>query len=145
MKVVEQLQAAGRDVRVIDVILHGQEDLAAQQRENAASTWWSRTSATTTPARQRLQGVDEVVHLAAIVGDPACALDPERSNDVNVEGHEVAARGRRAAGVEKLRLRLDVLELRAHGGPDGARHRGRRARAGLAVRRAEGGNGDRRC
>ena len=30
MKVVEELQAAGRDVRVLDVILHGQEDLAAE-------------------------------------------------------------------------------------------------------------------
>ena len=33
-----------------------------------------------------LDGVDAVVHLAAIVGDPACARDPELSHDVNVGG-----------------------------------------------------------
>ena len=44
--------------------------------------------------------------------------------------------GRAAAGV-----RLDVLELRAHGRPDRADHRGRRAAPGVAVRRAEGRHG----
>ena len=34
MKVVGELQAVGRDVRVIDVILHGQDDLAAEQRDS---------------------------------------------------------------------------------------------------------------
>jgi nucleoside-diphosphate-sugar epimerase len=32
-----------------------------------------------------LQGVDEVVHLGAIVGDPACARDPEAATAVNLE------------------------------------------------------------
>ncbi len=32
-----------------------------------------------------LQGVDEVVHLAGIVGDPACARDPEAARAVNLE------------------------------------------------------------
>ena len=35
-------------------------------------------------------------------------------------------------------LRLHLLQLRPHGRSDGAHHRGRRARARLAVRRAEG-------
>jgi nucleoside-diphosphate-sugar epimerase len=34
MKVVGELQAVGRDVRVIDLILHGQDDLAAEQRDS---------------------------------------------------------------------------------------------------------------
>jgi len=33
IKVVEEMRRTGRDVRVLDVLLHGQEDLAAKQRE----------------------------------------------------------------------------------------------------------------
>ena len=71
--------------------------------------------------RTALKGADEVVHLAAIVGDPACARDPELSHEVNVEGTPRARRRRRASRRRALRVRLDVLELRAHGRPDRAR------------------------
>lgn len=101
MKVVEELQAAGRDVRVLDVILHGQEDLAADQR--AAGVDLVVADIRDDDARRAaLEGVDEVVHLAAIVGDPACALDPERSQDVNVKATQSLLADARAAGVEKL-------------------------------------------
>ena len=36
--------------------------------------------------RKALKGIDYVVHLAAIVGDPACAKEPELTNSVNLEG-----------------------------------------------------------
>jgi nucleoside-diphosphate-sugar epimerase len=36
--------------------------------------------------RLALQGMDHVVHLAAIVGDPACAQQPELARTVNLEG-----------------------------------------------------------
>jgi nucleoside-diphosphate-sugar epimerase len=54
-------------------------------------------------ARKRaLEGVDAVVHLAAIVGDPACGRDPELSNAVNVEGTAALVADARAAGVERF-------------------------------------------
>jgi nucleoside-diphosphate-sugar epimerase len=101
MKVVEEMQAAGREVRVIDVILHDQEDLAAEQR--AAGVDLVVADIRDEDARRgALEGVDEIVHLAAIVGDPACALDPERSKDVNVNATKALLADARAAGVGKF-------------------------------------------
>jgi nucleoside-diphosphate-sugar epimerase len=101
MKVVEQLQAAGREVRVIDAILHGQHDLAAEQRAQGVELIVADIR-DDDARRGALAGVDEVVHLAAIVGDPACALDPERSHDVNVVATRSLLADALAAEVEKL-------------------------------------------
>jgi nucleoside-diphosphate-sugar epimerase len=101
MKVVEEMQAAGRDVRVIDVILHGQEDLAAEQRQNGVDVVVADIR-DDDARRAALEDVDEVVHLAAIVGDPACGLDPEYSNDVNVNATRKLLSDAVAADVGKL-------------------------------------------
>jgi nucleoside-diphosphate-sugar epimerase len=101
MEVVGELQGVGREVRVLDSILHGQEDLAAEQRQNGVDLVVADIR--DDDARRRaLDGVQEVVHLAAIVGDPACALDPERSTDVNVNATRSLLADALAAGVEKL-------------------------------------------
>ena len=52
--------------------------------------------------RRALEGVDAVVHLAAIVGDPACGRDPDLSNSVNVEGTASLVADAREAGVERF-------------------------------------------
>ena len=101
MKVVEEMRAAGREVRVIDVILHGQEDLAAEQRQAGVDLVVADIR-DDEARRKALDGVDEVVHLAAIVGDPACALDPDRSREVNVGATRSLLEDALAAGVEKL-------------------------------------------
>ena len=49
-----------------------------------------------------LAGVDAVVHLAAIVGDPACARDPELSDDVNIGGSTALVADAEAAGVSRF-------------------------------------------
>ncbi|NTU90520.1 MAG: NAD(P)-dependent oxidoreductase [Chlorobiaceae bacterium] len=36
--------------------------------------------------RRAMQGMDHVVHLAAIVGDPACAKQPELAREINLDG-----------------------------------------------------------
>jgi nucleoside-diphosphate-sugar epimerase len=101
IKVVEEMRRAGRDVRVLDVLLHGQEDLAAEQRKQGVDVVVADIR---DPGARRgaLEGVDEVVHLAAIVGDPACAIDPDDSTDVNVNGTRALLEDAVAAGVEKF-------------------------------------------
>ena len=133
-----ELSASGRQVRVLDRLLHGQRDVAAALERDGIEVVEGdvRDGAVRAAA---LAGVDAVVHLAAIVGDPACARDPELSNDVNVGGSTALVADAESAGVDALRVRLDVLELRPHARPDDPDSRGRRAATGLAVRIPEGG------
>jgi nucleoside-diphosphate-sugar epimerase len=99
--VVDELLEAGREVRVLDVLLHGQEDVASDL--DALGVELIRGDIRDPDARRRaLEGAYAVVHLAAIVGDPACARDPELSNDVNVEGSRGLMADARELGVERL-------------------------------------------
>ena len=99
--VVEELQRRGRQVRALDVLLHGQEDVAA--RLEASSVDVVRGDVRDDASREAaLQGVDEVVHLAAIVGDPACARDPELAYAVNVEATRTLVADAAKAGVQRL-------------------------------------------
>jgi nucleoside-diphosphate-sugar epimerase len=98
---VQELQAAGRDVRVLDVLLHGQRELAARQREQGVEV--VEGDLRDRAARQQaLSGVDEVVHLAAIVGEAACDRDPAVSHAVNVEGTTALVDEAREAGVRRF-------------------------------------------
>jgi nucleoside-diphosphate-sugar epimerase len=97
----KELRAAGRDVRVLDALIHGQEDIAAEQEAGGIEV--IRADIRDGEARRRaLEDVEAVVHLAAIVGDPACALDPGLSEEVNVQATEALVADASAAGVERL-------------------------------------------
>jgi nucleoside-diphosphate-sugar epimerase len=98
---VDELLRAGHEVRVLDVLLHGQEDIASELEARGVSV--VRGDIRDPEARERaLEGADAVVHLAAIVGDPACGRDPELSNAVNVEGSRSLVEDARRLGVERL-------------------------------------------
>jgi nucleoside-diphosphate-sugar epimerase len=49
-----------------------------------------------------LDGASAVVHLAAVVGDPACAREPERAQAVNVDGSRALRDDADAAGVRRF-------------------------------------------
>jgi nucleoside-diphosphate-sugar epimerase len=82
---VPLLLEAGYCVRVLDWLIHGGESLLGvwghpqfechrgDIRDDSA-------------VRRALRQVDHVVHLAAIVGDPACAQDPMLACTVNLDG-----------------------------------------------------------
>ncbi|HST68378.1 MAG TPA: NAD(P)-dependent oxidoreductase [Solirubrobacterales bacterium] len=100
-ELVDELLAAGHEVRGLDVLLHGQEDVAA--RLDSLGVDLRRGDIRDADLRRgALEGVDAVVHLAAIVGDPACGRDPELSNSVNVEGTRELVADAKAAGVERF-------------------------------------------
>jgi nucleoside-diphosphate-sugar epimerase len=98
---VRELRDAGHEVRVLDSLLHGQEDIASEQER--AGVQVIRGDIRDGEARRTaLSGADAVVHLAAIVGDPACALDPAASDEVNVQATESLVADATAAGVQRL-------------------------------------------
>lgn len=99
--VVQELLESGREVRVLDVLLHGQEDVARHLGEKGAEVVIGDVRDPEARGRA-LAGVDELVHLAAIVGDPACARDPELSNEVNVEASRALLADARKAGVARM-------------------------------------------
>jgi nucleoside-diphosphate-sugar epimerase len=99
--VVEELLDAGHRVRVLDALVHGQRDVAEALR--AAGAELIEADVADGGARERLlEDAAAVVHLAAIVGDPACAAEPERSWAVNVDASRQLARDASRLGVAQL-------------------------------------------
>jgi nucleoside-diphosphate-sugar epimerase len=83
-RATRELLAADHEVTVLDSFLHGQDDVAAGLE--AAGAHVLRGDVRDPEARRAaLHGAEAVVHLAAIVGDPACARDPALSQAVNVD------------------------------------------------------------
>jgi nucleoside-diphosphate-sugar epimerase len=99
--VVEELLDAGRDVRVLDTLLHKQSGIAEAQRAKGVDVIEGDIRDAELRARA-LDDVFAVIHLAAIVGDPACARDPQLAQEVNVEATKALAAEARDAGVERF-------------------------------------------
>jgi nucleoside-diphosphate-sugar epimerase len=101
IELVDELLDAGHDVTVLDRLLHGQNDRAEELRARGVTV--VEGDVRDPVARgHALQGADAVVHLAAIVGDPACALDPELAQEVNVDASLALAEDAAAAGVQRF-------------------------------------------
>jgi nucleoside-diphosphate-sugar epimerase len=99
--VVEELQAASHEVTVLDSLLHEQVDVAELLRSRGVRLLVAdvRDAAA---RREALENAEAVVHLAAIVGDPACARQPELSHAVNVEASSALVADAVALGVARF-------------------------------------------
>ena len=96
-----KLLERGRRVRVLDSLMHGQESVAAALESDGVEV--VRGDIRDADARARaLEGVEDVVHLAAIVGDPACKRDPGLSQAVNIEGTRALIGDISRLGVKRL-------------------------------------------
>src|SRR3954469_2126343 len=81
-ELVDELLNAGRDVTVLDVLLHGQ---SVDELTRRGVKFVEGDIRDPEARKAALEDAEAVVHLAAIVGDPACALDPELAQAVNVD------------------------------------------------------------
>ncbi len=99
---VPKLLDRGTSVRVLDSLAvgDGRSVLAA----------WGRDGYEFVPGDVRdraaraaaLEGVDTVVHLAAVVGDPACARDPDAARAVNLGGTRALLTEAKQGGVSRF-------------------------------------------
>ncbi len=98
---VPMLLEKGHTVRVVDWLAHGGQSLLPVWSHPGFEFIGGdlRDPGVVTAA---VKDVNAVVHLAAIVGDPACARDPELAKSVNVGASLSLIAAAKAAGVERL-------------------------------------------
>ena len=93
-----RLLEQGYEVRVLDLLIYG---------DNPISPWLDdpRLEVIQADFRQidrvvsAMQDVDAVIHLGAIVGDPACALDEGLTTEINLMATRVIAEVAKGYGV----------------------------------------------
>jgi nucleoside-diphosphate-sugar epimerase len=97
----QTLLAAGHQVRVFDKLMHGGEPLLSVWSHDQFS-FVKGDVADRACTREAIRGIDAVVHLAAIVGDPACAKQPELAVATNQEASLALLEDCRDAGVSRF-------------------------------------------
>ncbi|MEQ9411915.1 MAG: NAD(P)-dependent oxidoreductase [Fuerstiella sp.] len=100
-ELVRQLLDSGYRVRVLDLQLFGLDplaDLLKNKRLEVQKGDFRNVEHIT----RSLRDMDAVVHLAAIVGDPACAIDEETTIAVNYQAARMMAQLARANGISRF-------------------------------------------
>jgi nucleoside-diphosphate-sugar epimerase len=96
-----KLLKKGHRVRVLDRFLYGKEPLreVLGHPELELVEGDFRHVETVVAA---MQGIDAIVHLGAIVGDPACEVDPEVTLKVNLTATQMIAQVAKASGIRRF-------------------------------------------
>jgi nucleoside-diphosphate-sugar epimerase len=95
------LLARGHHVRVLDCLRYGGTSLLSLYEQDRFIFQYGDVRSAE-DIRRALEGVDTVVHLAAIVGDPACARQPDLAWAVNYEASLRLLECSRGAGVRRF-------------------------------------------
>jgi len=82
---VQQLLAGGHQVRSVDALLHGRAAVSTGLNGRSGLEFVQADVRDRAAMAEALAGVDAVVHLAAIVGDPACSREPHLAREVNLD------------------------------------------------------------
>lgn len=98
---VPLLLAEGHQVRVIDRLDHGGDPLLGVWA-NPNFEFHNCDIRDSKGVSAAVGGVDAVVHLAAVVGDPACARQPELARAINLEASLALIEESRCAGVQRF-------------------------------------------
>lgn len=98
---VRQLLEKGYQVRVVDLLRSGGESILALL-EHPDFEFIKGDIRDIALMQEHLQGVYAVAHLAAIVGDPACAREPGVARSINLEGSKQLYQLCEDAGVKRF-------------------------------------------
>jgi nucleoside-diphosphate-sugar epimerase len=88
VRVIDNLSFGGEPI--LDLLNHDRFEFVKGDVRNEADV------------RKAVQGVDFVAHLASIVGDPACAQQPDVARSTNLEGSKLFYNMANEAGVKKF-------------------------------------------
>jgi nucleoside-diphosphate-sugar epimerase len=100
--VVDQLLRRGHNVRVIDSLIHGNVSSLLLAWSDPRFQFVRSDIRDRKARRAALSDVASVVHLAAIVGDPACARQPEDARAVNLDATLTLLHDSKSAGIERF-------------------------------------------
>jgi nucleoside-diphosphate-sugar epimerase len=99
---VDELLSRGHRVRVLDALLHGSVASLLLLWGHDEFEFVRGDVRDPTSCASALEGVDAVIHLAAIVGDPACARKPSLARKVNLEATRTLLAEAKTAGVGRF-------------------------------------------
>jgi nucleoside-diphosphate-sugar epimerase len=100
--VVDELLARGHRVRAVDSLLHGSVPSLMLAWGHDGFEFVRGDVRDRSLVADVLEDVENVVHLAAIVGDPACAREPELAREVNQGATSALLDDARSAGVQRF-------------------------------------------
>jgi nucleoside-diphosphate-sugar epimerase len=98
---VERLLNQGLHVSVLDA-MHFGEDALSKVGDHPNLTLIREDFRHIEVLTRAMSGVGSVVHLGGLVGDPACALDPELTVDINVTATKLVGEIAKAQGVRRF-------------------------------------------
>jgi nucleoside-diphosphate-sugar epimerase len=98
---VPKLLAEGCRVRILDVMMYGRDSIKEALRHPNCELVEADFRHVDVLVKS-MRGVDEVVHLGGLVGDPACAVDEELTVDINLAATRAIAEVAKGAGVRKF-------------------------------------------
>ena len=96
------LLAGGYGVRVLDSLLYDNTDTLAGVLEQDGFDFVRGDVRSSEEVRSAMEGVTDVVLLAALVGDPVCKKNPDLATQTNLEGARNVIAAAADAGVERL-------------------------------------------
>jgi len=98
---VPRLLAEGCSVRILDVMMYGSASIQEALRHPNCELVQADFRHVDVLVKA-MRGIDEVVHLGGLVGDPACAVDEELTIDINLAATRAVAEVAKGAGVRKF-------------------------------------------
>jgi len=98
---VRQMIQKGYNVRVLDKLSFGGEPIV-DLLNNEKFDFQLGDVTNASDVKNAVTGMDGVVHLASIVGDPACAKEPELARNTNIDGSLLLYQEAVKAGVQRF-------------------------------------------